>query len=90
MQLPHTHTPTPHTHTHRLICNAKDRLGRSGIEDFRSHPFFSTMDWDNMRNVSPPYIPEFSSPTDTRNFDPIEEEDDGMPRGHYVSHSDTV
>ncbi|XP_064397756.1 serine/threonine-protein kinase MRCK alpha-like isoform X2 [Halichondria panicea] len=67
----------------KLICNAKDRLGRSGIEDFRSHPFFSTMDWDNMRNVSPPYIPEFSSPTDTRNFDPIEEEDDGMPRGHY-------
>ena len=42
------------------------------------------MEWDNIRNTTPPFIPEYSSPTDTRNFDPIEEEDDGLPRGHYV------
>ena len=70
---------------HRLICDAKVRLGRNGIKDFQNHPFFVGMDWDNIRKTKPPFIPEYSSPTDTRNFDPIEEEDDGMPRGHYVS-----
>ena len=70
---------------HRLICDAKVRLGHNGIKDFQNHPFFNGMDWDNIRKTDPPFIPEYSSPTDTRNFDPIEEEDDGMPRGHYVS-----
>lgn len=68
----------------RLICDAKVRLGRNGISDFKKHPFFSGMDWDNIRETTPPFIPEYSSPTDTRNFDPIEDEDDGMPRGRYV------
>ena len=34
----------------RLICAREKRLGTNGLEDFRGHPFFADIDWDNLRS----------------------------------------
>ncbi|XP_041657299.1 myotonin-protein kinase-like isoform X2 [Cheilinus undulatus] len=56
-----------------LICEKDVRLGRKGFCDFRTHPFFCGLDWSSLHNLSAPYLPEVSNPTDTSNFDILDD-----------------
>ncbi|NXF89642.1 CTRO kinase, partial [Eubucco bourcierii] len=49
-----------------LLCGQKERLGYEGL---CCHPFFSTIDWNNIRNSPPPFVPTLKSDDDTSNFD---------------------
>uniref|UniRef100_A0A8C7YMC8 non-specific serine/threonine protein kinase n=1 Tax=Oryzias sinensis TaxID=183150 RepID=A0A8C7YMC8_9TELE len=56
-----------------LICERETRLGRKGSSDFTSHLFFHGVDWDTLHDRPAPFLPEVSNPTDTSNFDLVEE-----------------
>lgn len=34
----------------RLICSADERFGKRGLEDFKCHPWFKGIEWDNIRD----------------------------------------
>ncbi|XP_030275570.1 citron Rho-interacting kinase isoform X4 [Sparus aurata] len=58
----------------RLLCGAKERLGFQGL---RCHSFFSSVDWNNLRQVLPPFVPALNAEDDTSNF---EEPEQAAPR----------
>ena len=41
----------------RMICDSDSRLGRNGCDEIKAHPFFDGLDWDKLRDMTPPYIP---------------------------------
>ncbi|XP_053862919.1 citron Rho-interacting kinase isoform X5 [Malaclemys terrapin pileata] len=49
-----------------LLCGLKERLDYEGL---CCHPFFSKIDWKNIRNTPPPFVPTLRSDDDTSNFD---------------------
>ncbi|XP_047372804.1 serine/threonine-protein kinase MRCK gamma isoform X3 [Sciurus carolinensis] len=53
----------------QLLCRQEERLGRGGLDDFRSHPFFEGVDWERLADSTAPYIPDLRGPVDTSNFD---------------------
>ncbi|CAF1605265.1 unnamed protein product, partial [Adineta ricciae] len=38
-----------------LLCPASDRLGKNGIDDFKKHPFFRSINWANIRQSKVPF-----------------------------------
>ncbi|XP_066554385.1 rho-associated protein kinase 2 isoform X3 [Amia ocellicauda] len=63
-----------------LICafltDREVRLGRSGVEEIKRHPFFKNDQWtfETIRETVAPVVPELSSDIDTSNFDDIEDD----------------
>ncbi|XP_034756079.1 rho-associated protein kinase 2-like isoform X4 [Etheostoma cragini] len=63
-----------------LICafltDRKVRLGRTGVDEIKCHPFFKNDQWtfDNIRETVAPVVPELNGDIDTSNFDDIEDD----------------
>ena len=56
----------------KMINNSDDRLGKNGAEEIKKHPFFKGVDWDNIRNTKPPFIPILKNEYDTSYFETFE------------------
>ena len=41
-----------------FLCEKEKRLGKNGLEEIKNHIFFKNFDWDNVRQMTPPYIPK--------------------------------
>lgn len=42
----------------KLISDVDKRLGYNGAKEIKSHPFFKKINWDNLINATPPFIPK--------------------------------
>ena len=59
----------------KLINSPNERLGKNGVDEIKKHKFFDGLDWDNLRELQAPFIPELKNEYDTKyfdNFQPIE------------------
>jgi len=55
---------------YRLICSHKRRLAYDGI---RNHPFFEGIDWNNLREMKPPFVPSLAGDGDHHYFDEFDQ-----------------
>uniref|UniRef100_A0A3P8WDB9 non-specific serine/threonine protein kinase n=1 Tax=Cynoglossus semilaevis TaxID=244447 RepID=A0A3P8WDB9_CYNSE len=60
-----------------FLTDREVRLGRSGVEEIKRHPFFKNDQWtfDTLRDTVAPVVPELSSDIDTSNFDDIKDDE---------------
>ena len=56
----------------KMINNSDSRLGKNGADEIKKHPFFKGVDWDNIRNMKPPFIPILKNEYDTSYFEIFE------------------
>ena len=56
----------------KMINTSNNRLGKNGADEIKRHPFFNGIDWDNIRNSKPPFIPILKNEYDTSYFENFE------------------
>jgi serine/threonine kinase 38 len=59
----------------RMITDSDSRLGRNGADEIKVHPFFEGIDWNKLKLMRPPYIPNVASEISAENFDKFDEEE---------------
>ena len=64
----------------KFITVPEKRLGLNGIDDIKKHPFFNNFDWNNIRLMNPPFIPNLTSDFDTKYFDKFDEDEEFYPK----------
>ena len=63
----------------RMVSPAETRLGINGVEEIKKHPFFKGIDWNNIRKMKAPFIPELKNDYDTHYFDTFQEQEPFYP-----------
>lgn len=58
----------------RLITYADLRY--KTLEEVQKHPWFDEVEWDKLREIESPFVPEIYNETDTRYFDDFSSEED--------------
>ena len=63
----------------RMVSPPETRLGINGVEEIKKHPFFKGIDWNNIRKMKAPFIPELKNDYDTHYFDTFQEQEPFYP-----------
>ena len=63
----------------RMVAPAESRLGIHGVEEIMKHPFFKGLNWNNIRNMKAPFIPDIKNDYDTHYFDTFPEQEPFYP-----------
>ncbi|SMN18561.1 similar to Saccharomyces cerevisiae YFL033C RIM15 Glucose-repressible protein kinase involved in signal transduction during cell proliferation in response to nutrients [Maudiozyma saulgeensis] len=56
--------------TKLLVLDPTQRLGVNGAEEVKDHPYFKTIDWKNVYDEEPSFVPTVDNPENTEYFDP--------------------
>ena len=72
-------TPEAEDFIKRMVSCPETRLGIHGVDEIKSHPFFKGFDWENVRQMKAPFIPDLSSDYDTHYFDTFKEQEPFYP-----------
>ena len=62
-----------------MVSPPETRLGIHGVEEIKRHPFFKGIDWNNIRKMKAPFIPELKNDYDTHYFDTFQEQEPFYP-----------
>ncbi|KAI3639397.1 hypothetical protein MIR68_002927 [Amoeboaphelidium protococcarum] len=68
----------------KLICKKEKRL--KSADEIKKHPFFKSVDWDNLHQKSAPFIPKLAADDDASNFIEFNGEDE---EGNAISNPGT-
>ncbi|KAI8907599.1 kinase-like domain-containing protein [Powellomyces hirtus] len=88
---------TPHS-TGSYASNITTPATESETAEIKKHPWFRSVDWEELAVMTPPFVPTLTSDTDTSYFDPIEDDDAAwnqppqqqpLPSGEAPYHSPT-
>eukprot|EP01121_Diplochlamys_sp_Union-15-3_P013733 TRINITY_DN4300_c0_g1_i3.p1 TRINITY_DN4300_c0_g1~~TRINITY_DN4300_c0_g1_i3.p1 ORF type:complete len:541 (-),score=97.29 TRINITY_DN4300_c0_g1_i3:80-1654(-) len=62
----------------RFLSDRSKRIGRNGVEEIQSHPFFSKLNgkWGILRRLTAPIIPIIEHPLDTQHFPHLSDEEE--------------
>ena len=63
----------------KMVSPPETRLGIHGVEEIKKHPFFKGIDWNNIRKMKAPFIPELKNDYDTHYFDTFQEQEPFYP-----------
>jgi serine/threonine kinase 38 len=63
----------------RMVSQPESRLGVHGVEEIKKHPFFKGIDWNNIRNMKAPFIPQLKNDYYTHYFDTFQEQEPFYP-----------
>lgn len=60
----------------KLMTDPLKRLGKNGVNEIKSHPFFKNIDWSNVKKMKPSFIPDLKDKLDTHYFEEFKEDED--------------
>lgn len=71
----------------KLMTDLDKRLGYHGADEIKAHPFFRGIDWNNVKKMKPPFLPDVFYPLtyklkhdlDTRYFDEFQDDEPFYP-----------
>ena len=64
----------------KLVTYPEQRLGVKGVDEIKKHPFFRNFDWNKIKEMKAPFIPEIENDWDTKYFDKFTEQEPFYPQ----------
>ena len=56
----------------KLVNSSEIRLGKNGSAEIKAHPFFKGINWQKIKEMKPPFIPQIKNDYDVKYFDNFE------------------